>query len=278
MQHMFHRIDNFAQFNGDAFGDGKYAYSGRVSVLPWYEDNGRDLLHLAVAYQWRKGSQPQDFNGGTTLPSNPNPAITTNTDLVRFRTRPGLRDATALQGDGTRVIDTGNIIADHVQSVNGEFLLYRGPFWVQSETNYSQVDNAFYPASNAATSRGTLNFWGTYVQTGFFLTGENRGYDKPMGKYGRVVPRTNFFLTRDESGCIRSGPGAWELTYRYGYVDLNIKTIQGGLYGEHTIGLNWYWNSNIKIQFNYINGARTVPAGTTSGTVQGFGMRGSLEF
>src|SRR4051794_1114076 len=45
-QHMFHRIDNFVQFNGASFGDGKYAYSGRVSGLPYYEDEGRYLLHL----------------------------------------------------------------------------------------------------------------------------------------------------------------------------------------------------------------------------------------
>ena len=50
-QHMFHRIDNFSQFNGAAFGDGKYAYSGRISALPLFENEGRDLLHVAVAYQ-----------------------------------------------------------------------------------------------------------------------------------------------------------------------------------------------------------------------------------
>ncbi|MBN9122195.1 MAG: hypothetical protein J0I06_24160, partial [Planctomycetes bacterium] len=278
MQHMLHRIDNFQQFNGASFGDGKYAYSGRVSGLPVYEDDGRYLLHLGVAYQWRKGSPPLDFNGSTAVPSSPAPAVTTNTDLIRFRARPGLRDAVGLQGNGARAVDTGNIIADHVQSVNGEFLWYHGPFWVQSEVNCSRVDNAVFPASGTGTARGDLTYWGYYAQTGFFLTGESRGYDKAMGKYGRVVPRTNFFLVRDEGGRICSGPGAWELTYRYAYLDLNDRSIQGGLYSEHTVGLNWYWNANIKIQFNYINGARTVPAGAVSGTVQGIGLRGSLEF
>src|SRR5439155_6786137 len=93
MQHMFHRIDNFAQFNGASFGDGKYAYSGRVSALPLFENDGRELLHLGVAYQFRNGSPPLDFNGGTILVSNPNSAVTANTDLVRFRARPTIRDA-----------------------------------------------------------------------------------------------------------------------------------------------------------------------------------------
>ena len=29
---------------------------------------------------------------------------------------------------------------------------------------------------------------------------------------------------------------------------------------------------------NYVNGARSVPVGATSGTVQGVGLRGALEF
>jgi phosphate-selective porin OprO/OprP len=274
MQHMFHRIDNFQQFNGASFGDGKYAYSGRVSALPVYEEDGRYLVHLGIAYQWRKGSAPLDFNGGTALPSNP----AGNAGIIRFRARPSIRDAVGGQGDNTRVIDTGNIIGDHVQSVNGEFLWYAGPFWVQSETNFSRVNNAVFPAAGNGTSRGDLGYWGTYVQAGLFLTGENRGYDKAMGKYGRVVPRTNFFLVRDDCGQVRAGPGAWELTYRYAYVNLNDNSVQGGIYGEHTVGLNWYWNANVKVQFNYINGQRSVPAGAVSGSVQGFGLRGSMEF
>ncbi len=278
MQHMFHRIDNFNQFNGASFGDGKYAYSGRVSALPVYEDEGRCLLHLGIAYQFRKGSPPQDFNGGTTLPSTPNPAVTTNTDLFRFRVRPGVRDAVGQQGDANRVIDTGNIIAADAQSVNGELLLYGGPFWVQSETCLTHVDNAFYPASNKATSRGDLNYWGAYFMVGYFLTGGKRGYDKRMGKYDRVRPLENFFLVRDEDGHCQYGFGAWELVYRYGYVNLNDDFVRGGTYGEHVIGLNWYWNSNIKIQANYVNGQRIVPPGAFGGIVQEFGLRAALEF
>jgi phosphate-selective porin OprO/OprP len=277
-QQMFHRIDNFSQFNGASFGDGKYAYSGRVSGLPLYEDGGRCLLHLGIAYQFRKGSPPLDFSGGTVLPSNPNPSVSDNTDLIRFRARPGLRDAVGLQGDNSRVVDTGNIIADDVQSVNGEVLWYWGPLWLQSETCLAHVDNAVYPASNQATQRGDLNYYGSYVEVGYFLTGDNRGYDKRMGKYDRVQPLENFFLVRDENGHVQYGLGAWELVYRFGFVNLNDDFVDGGIYSEHTVGLNWYWSSNIKFQLNYINGQRQVPAGAVSGNVQGLGLRAALEF
>jgi phosphate-selective porin OprO/OprP len=278
MQHMFHRIDNFAQFNGASFGDGRYGYSGRLSGLPIYESNGRDLVHLGIAYQIRKGSPPLDFNGGTVLSSTPNPAVTDNLDLIRFRARPGLRDAIGLQGNNARVVDTGNIIGDHVQSVNGEIMWYRGPFWAQSEACISQVNNAVFPASAAGVPHGNPTYWGGYVQAGFFVTGENRGYDKPMGKYARVQPRSNFFLVRGKEGSTLSGPGAWEVLYRYSYLDLNDSGINGGLYSEHTVGVNWYWNSNIKLQVNYVYGQRTVPAGAASGNVQGFALRAALEF
>lgn len=277
-QHMFHRIDNFSQFNGASFGDGKYAYSGRISALPIYENEGRSLFHVGVAYQWRNGSTPADFNGGTVLSSTPSPGVTDNTDLIRFRARPSLRDSVGLQGINTRVIDTGNIIADHVQSVNGELLVYCGPFWIQSETCLAHVDNAVFPASNKATQRGDVNYYGTYFQVGYFLTGENRGYDKRMGKYDRVRPFENFFLVRDENGHAHYGLGAWEIVYRYAFVNLNDDLIRGGYYGEHTVGLEWFWNNNIKLQLNYINGQRAVPVGAISGNVQGVALRAALEF
>lgn len=276
-QHMFHRVDNFSQFNGASFGDGKYAYSGRVSALPVYEENGRCLLHMGLAYQWRKGSTPLDFNGGTTLPPL-DPNIAKISDLVRFRARPAIRDAVGLQGDSARVIDTGNIIADNVNSLNAELMAYWGPAWFQSEACVARVTNAVFPAGPNSSNHGDPVFYGTYAQVGYLLTGENRGYDKRFGKYDRVRPLENFFLVKDENGCHQYGLGAWEVAYRFSYVNLNDELIQGGTYAEHTVGLNWYWNSNAKIQMNYINGQRLVPAGAVSGNVQGFGLRAALEF
>ncbi|HEX3152065.1 MAG TPA: porin [Gemmataceae bacterium] len=276
-QQMFHRVDYFNQFNGASFGDGKYAFTGRISGLPIYEDEGRYLLHLGASYQIRNGSTPADFNGGTivTLPSN---KVTLNSDLVRFRVRPGVRDAVGLQGDSNRVIDTGPIIADNVQSLNFEYLAYAGPVWAQAEWTTNQVENAVYPVNASGKRQGNLTFNGAYAAVGYFLTGEQRGYDRRFGKYDRVKPFEPFFLVRDENGNLAYGLGAWEIAYRFGYVDLNDGTVNGGRYGESTIGLNWYWNSNVKIQFNYVNGQRVLPQGATSGNVQSFNVRAALEF
>jgi phosphate-selective porin OprO/OprP len=248
-----------------------------VSGLPIYEADGQCLIHLGASYQFRNGSTPSDFNGGTTVTLPPN-TVTLNSDLVRFRVRPGVRDAFGLQGDSNRVVDTGNIIADNVQSFNLEYLAYAGPAWLQAECNTSRVENAVYPVSAKGTRRGDLTFSGAYAMVGYFLTGEQRGYDRRFGKYDRVRPFEPFFLVRDEDGNVAYGLGAWELVYRYGYVDLNDGTVIGGQYGEHTIGRNWYWNSNVKLQFNYVNGQRNLPTGAFSGNVQAFTVRAALEF
>src|SRR5205085_3198060 len=96
--------------------------------------------------------------------------------------------------------------------------------------------------------------------TGYFLTGENRGYDKRFGKADRVVPLENFFLVKGDNCRNQHGLGAWELTYRYSYVDLNSGSVLGGRYSEHTVGVNWYLTPNAKVQFNYMIGNRYAPS------------------
>jgi phosphate-selective porin OprO/OprP len=294
-QAMFHRIDAFNQFSGDSFGDGRYAYTARISALPIFQDNGRELVHFAMDYQWRNGSTPAELNFGSTVVPPPLAVTTNGSELFRFRTRQSLRDNVAqspiAQGDSARVVDTGNIIASHANSLNPEFLTYWGPFWIQSEFEWTHLSDVVYPVPNgttilpadAAKVPAGANFYGAYVMVGYFLTGENRGYDKRMGKLDRNVPNENFFLVKGDDGQIHTGMGAWELVYRYGYVNLNSGPINGGIYGEHTAGVNWYWSPNIKFQFNYILGQRTVSpaanaAGINNGWVQGIGIRTALEF
>ena len=73
---------------------------------------------------------------------------------------------------------------------------------------------------------------------------------------------------------------------RYSYLNLNDGPIQGGVMGGTTIGLNWYWNSNLKIQFEYVTdqhydkgGRNTLTGGgSIPATVQAFGTRVQLQF
>ena len=153
---------------------------------------------------------------------------------------------------------------------------------MQAEAAFARVNQArsVCPATAQGVLRGDPTFWGGYVQASYFLTGEHRGYDRRFGTFDRPVVK-NRFNPKDCGGgwdCADrpSGAGArwgaWEVAYRYSYLDLNDNQIAGGQLGQHTWGLNWYFNDNFKVQFQYSNIQRNVTGPAISGTVHGFGM------
>jgi phosphate-selective porin OprO/OprP len=265
---MFHRIEP-VPYNGADFGDGEYAGTVRLTGLPLYQADGRYLVHLGASYQFRETKLDR-----TVLVA---PSLNEGRDLVRFRSRPELRDAAGPQGNSFRWIDTGNLIADDVQTAGIEGLGIAGPFSVQSEAFLAHVDNAVFPANKSGTPHGNPNFWGCYAEASYYLTGENRGYDKRMGRTLILPPYTNFWWVKSDHGhCL--GRGAWELLYRYSIVDLDDAGINGGILTEHTLGLNWHVNQNVRLQWNYLHANRDVVAPAHRGEVDAIGMRVLLVF
>jgi phosphate-selective porin OprO/OprP len=49
-----------------------------------------------------------------------------------------------------------------------------------------------------------------------------------------------------------NGPGAWELTGRYSYLDLDSGGIEGGVLHDWTAGMNWYFGQHARLMFNYV--------------------------
>src|SRR5439155_23328476 len=126
-------------------------------------------------------------------------------------------------------------------------------------------------------------FSGGYLQLAYTLTGENRAYDKRLGRldsyyFGRKGPYTNAWFVRDEDGLLNWGLGAWELAARYSYVSLNdganLNRVQGGNMGGLSLGVNWYLNTNAKLQLEYVYDQRwSLPAGSIPGYTSGVGAR-----
>jgi phosphate-selective porin OprO/OprP len=283
-QVMFHRVQP-VQFYNEDFGDGNYAGTGRLTYTPLYEDDGAVVLHVGGSYQYRTGDL-----GRTIQPGGTGNAFADLHDVVRFRARPELRDATGigtvgngiLGGDPGRFVDTGFLLAKAIQTASPEFLLIYGPFSVQAEAACARVSDArsIYPTSAAGRDRGNPTFWGAYVQTSYFLTGEHRGYDRRFATFDRPKVANNFDPRNLSDGdgtdgncsTATGGWGAWEVGYRFSYLDLNDDGINGGLLRQHTFGVNWYLNDNFKIQANYLIINRGVVPPAKSGTVNGFGM------
>lgn len=187
--------------------------SGRLTWLPYYDEpsNGRYLVHTGLGVLY---THDQDKR-------------------VRVRARPQIRE-------GTRIIDSGELLADDYTTGNIESAVVWGRFTVQSEAFLSSVDRLEGPSNHLS---------GAYVHTSWFLTGENRKFDR-FGQHGaqfaRNVPNTNFFLSRDGNGW-----GALEAKARWSHLDLN--NLNAGQYNDFTFGFNWYWSDRVRMMFDWIH-------------------------
>jgi phosphate-selective porin OprO/OprP len=240
--------DSGLTFNiGDA-----WVYGGRGFWTPWYDEelNGRNLLHLGVGTEYRT--------------FNKNVSATTEFDNIRVRSRGDLRNAASTLDPN--FADTGNFYATSQVVLNPELAFQWGPFLVQAEYSASWFYGAL-PAKNITTSLGSVFMEGGYVETLYFLTGENRFYNRQLGTFGRTIPRNN--------ANFKEGTwGAWQVGMRYDWLDLNSGAlVNGGNASNVTIGLNWFLNPNARFQFNcvvsWVNNAAPVTFPGTLGALNG---------
>jgi len=213
--------------------------SERITWLPYYDEpsNGRYLVHTGMGAVYT-----HDQDG-----------------LLRFRARPQIHE-------GPFLIDSGNLAAGAYTTSNLEFAVVAGPFSVQSEAFLANVNMI-----------GAESEWigGAYIYCSYFLTGENRVYERygqHGAQFGRVQPFSNFFWV---PGCC--GPGAWEIKGRWSNLSLN--SIDTGEYNDFTFGFNWYWTERIRIMFDWIHPVTTPgtkPYGATTSDI--IGMRFDYNF
>ena len=225
---------------------------------------------LANTYWWdeRSGGRGYGHWAVSGAIADPNRDGPTYRNEARFRTRPEARTQ-------SRWLNTGRIPGTDTFSLVGlEHALNIGPLqWVSEAqvltTDRSQLDGIAYEDTT---------FWGGYSYLSYMLTGEHVPWNRESGTIGRVKPFENFFLVRDCDGCTRRGLGAWQVAVRYSYADFNDEDIFGGIGSNVTFGVNWYWNANAKLQFNYIHG-RIEDSGAGNpaagrGDLPGLGDRG----
>jgi len=190
-----------------------YAFTGRITGLPWYSDNGRRLMHtgLSYTYQDRDKTSKDSQLKVSALPES------------------HLTDK--------RLVSTPSLTTGGMHMINPEWAVVLGPLSFQAEVVQAFVD---------ANGVGDPCFWGGYLYASYFVTGEHRTYDRKKGVFSRVAPKDNFQFRG-------GGWGAWELALRFSCIDLNSGTIRGGRENDLTAGLNWYIDPNIRIMLNYIH-------------------------
>lgn len=251
------------QFGSSLSTNGGNGIVGRLTHLLWYDEEcNNNYLHVG---------------GGYYLNSPPR-------DAVRFRSVPELYvgEFAPLPGTGGTsgqllpgiflgtpfFVDTAPLLdVDHVHTFGSEALWVAGPLSIQAEAMAAMVDRAGQPVDT---------LYGGYLTLGYFLTGEHRPYDRKAGAIDRVMPFDN--LKRG------GGFGAWELTTRISYIDLNDGNLRGGTMENLTTGINWYINPYCKCVFNHIlswteAGVQPNPAFVGVNTqTHIFGVRCQIDF
>ena len=204
----------------------------RGTWTPWFdeatalESNGsRGLWHFGRAYSYRSDLGYRAANGTPIIAPN-------------YQVRPEAWLAPV-------ILNTSSLPSVSNQLVGFETAVVYGPLSVQGEIFGDYIQQ---PGGTEVT------FTGAYAYVSYFLTGENRPYNRKSGTFNRVKPYTNFFRVRTCDGDVQTGWGAWEVGYRVTYVDMldglpnatTAATVGLGRATDQTLGLNWYLNPYTK--------------------------------
>jgi phosphate-selective porin OprO/OprP len=147
---VFRNTDN----QGTSTGDGQYAFSGRLSGLPWLDAEKARHLHLGVSGSYR----------------------VTDGEARTY----GVRPSSHLT---SRILATEEVAARHQTLGGAEASLALGSFSVDAEYKLLRLEDA-------AMDEPTLS--GGYVMVSWLATGEHRPYKRSGGVYDRIRPRRPF--------------------------------------------------------------------------------------
>ncbi len=211
-QRMTYTIGAFNNYwdTGNTFKDNGTQITSRVTGLPIYTTD-RNLVHLGVGYRYTSDTK------GT----------------LSYKAKPEANSAPFY-------LNTGAIDATGANTMMVEAIGVRGPFTIMAE-----YMNAFVRGTLAGNA--SLTYW--QIGGSWFITGENRKYNKNNGNLGKLLPKKAFDFSKD------SGPGAFELGLRYTQTDMTDGNIIGGQFNRFTTALSWYPNAHFRLEATYGKGS-----------------------
>lgn len=132
-----------------------------------------------------------------------------------------------------KFLHTGDIAdVNNYYRYGAEAMYINGPLYMQAEAMGTSI-NRWY-------GKPVVHLKGGYILAAMLLTGETRYYYSDEGEVGPVeAPKHSW--------------GALELAARFTYTDLNdlYAGVHGGQAHQLMLGMNYYPNASIKLQFNY---------------------------
>ncbi len=246
---------NESDLIGFGLGDGQYAVTGRIAALPIWMPDDKIFWSVGGAMSHR---DPVD-------------------DRVQVRIRSNIRNAPFPLLP--LLANTGSLDSSSQDLFNFETAAVWGSMSLQAEYSANVIRGARVAptlTTPAGPPLGDLFFQGAYAQALIFLTGESRTWNNKQFYFNRVVPKRPFRLKRND--CDECGWGAWEVGARYSYLDMTNQSLQVARLDSVTLGLNWYLNSNAKIQWNYDYAHRGDTPNAAQGHVHALGIRSQFDF
>jgi phosphate-selective porin OprO/OprP len=194
---------------GKSFSDNGSQFASRVTGLAHYKSD-RDLLQLGVGFRY---SDPIEGKQS-------------------FKAKPEVNTAPSF-------ISTGSFNAAGVSVWMFEGIYAKGSVLLIGE---------YYATSVNSAEKGDPQLSYFQVGGGWFITGENRRFNKVTGNHGKLIPKRNFKFRKGV------GPGAWELTSRFTHTDGTDAGVAGGEFNRFTVGVNWFPNAHFRYTINYGRG------------------------
>ena len=215
---------------GKSFSDNGSQITMRATALHIYTSDA-DLLHVGIGYRYTDATDGK----------------------LSYKAKPEVNTSPSY-------INTGSFNASAANTLMMELIKVHGPISFIAEYMSNRVKSV--DANNP-----NFHYW--QVGGDWFITGENRKYNRNNGNLGKLIPKKQFSFAKN------GGAGAFELGARYTRSDLTDALIAGGEFGRLTGAFSWYPNASFRFSLNY--GTGSLDKGNTKGNSQYFQMRAQFE-
>ncbi|MDB5667663.1 MAG: hypothetical protein JWL74_613 [Alphaproteobacteria bacterium] len=229
-------IDNLRDLDD---GDDTVSIDGRLVYAPRV---GETQLHFGASAHWRDNGDLVE-RGATT----------------RYRQRP------AIHATDVRFLATPAMPVEQETNYGLEAAVIRGPFHAVAEAHWLDAGTRTGPEPS---------LFGGYVELGWFITGEARGYR------GARFDRTR---VRRGGALEEGGFGALQVAVRYDHLDLSSNGVTGGKQAGWQAALTWIPTDHVRFlasyaRLDYRDARLPAAGGDRDYAVDVLGVRAQLDF
>ena len=190
---------------------------------------GGNQLHFGASFQHREF---QSNNGATS--NSQGAGEPSSNQRARYRARPFSQttdqrfvntDFFASKSDNIYGLEALGIFKSLHVTAEGQYL--KSNAYSRGDTFDGDDALDFFPTATALVPSGNPSFWGGYLEAGYYLTGETRGYKNGLWDRTKVLKPFS-----------KDGWGALQVNARIDYLDLDSKKLRSGFSNNFATGVS----------------------------------------